>query len=159
MKKLFAILLMLVMATALLTGCGDPVYDDFVNFLNVEMVDVNINYENITEEVGTWETLEDDAALSKSLSDVLLPLVNDSLATLEGINPETEEVKALKAKYIKVMDAYKEGFEALLEGCETQDEATINAANESLEEGIVLLDEYNAALESLAEEHGAEIEY
>ena len=159
MKKLFAILLVLVMATALLTGCGDPVYDDFVNFLNVDMVDVNASYTKITDEVATWENIEDDAFLAESISNVLLPLVNDSLASLENINPETEEVKALKEKYVGVMDAYKAGFEALLEGCETQDEATINAGNESLEKGVELLDEYNAALEALAEEHGAEIEY
>jgi len=57
------------------------------------------------------------------------------------------------------MDAYKAGFEALYEACETQDEATINAGNESLNEGVELLDEYNASLEALAKEHGAEIEY
>ena len=54
---------MVVMSFALLTGCGsDPVYDDLENFLNVEMVEINADYEKITAEVGTWETLEDDTA-------------------------------------------------------------------------------------------------
>ena len=127
MKKIFALLLMAVMAFTLLTGCSDPVYDDLENFLNVEMVEVNAEYEKLTAEVRTWETLEDDAAIKKSIDDTLLPLVNGSLEKLKDITPETEEVKAIKDKYVKVMETYKTGFEALSEGCETQDEATINA--------------------------------
>ena len=159
MKKIFALLLMAVMAFTLLAGCSDPVYDDLENFLNVEMVEVNADYTKITTEVGTWETLEDDADIKKSIDDTLLPLVNGSLEKLGGISPETEEVKAIKDKYVKVMDAYKAGFEALSEGCETQEEATINAGTEKIGEAVELLDEYNTALEELAKEHGSEVEY
>ncbi len=159
MKKIIALVLMAVMALTLFTGCSDPVYDEFENFLNVEMKEINENYEKIKAEVGTWESLADDTAIAKSISDNLLPIVNDSIARLEAITLETEEVKDLKAKYGKVMDAYKLGFETLLEGCQTQDEATVNAGSESLSAGVALLDEYNAALESLAAEFGAEVEY
>ena len=160
MKKIFALLLMAVMSVTLLAGCGtDPVYEDLSNYLNVEMVEVNADYEKITAEVGTWETLEDDNAIKKSIEDTLLPLVNGSLEKLTEINPATEEVKEIKDKYVKVMDAYKAGFEALSEGCETQDEATINAGSQKLEEAVELLDEYNKALEELAKEHGSEVEY
>ena len=160
MKKIFALLLMAVMSVTLLAGCGtDPVYEDLSNYLNVEMVEVNAEYEKLTAEVGTWETLEDDIAIKKSIDDTLLPLVNGSLEKLKGITPETEEVKAIKDKYVKVMEAYKTGFEALSEGCETQEEATINAGSQKLEEAVELLDEYNKALEELAKEHGSEVEY
>ena len=160
MKKIFALLLMVIMSVTLLAGCGtDPVYEDLSNFLNVEMVEVNAEYEKLTAEVGTWETLEDDIAIKKSIDDTLLPLVNGSLEKLKDINPETEEVKAIKDKYVKVMETYKTGFETLSEGCETQDEATINAGSQKLEEAVGLLDEYNKALEELAKEHGSEVEY
>ena len=160
MKKIFALLLMVVMSVTLLAGCGsDPVYDDLENFLNVEMVEVNADYEKLTAEVGTWETLEDDVAIKKSIDDTLLPLVNGSLEKLKDITPETEEVKAIKDKYVKVMEAYKTGFEALSEGCETQEEATINAGSQKLEEAVELLGEYNKALEELAKEYGSEVEY
>ena len=159
MKKILALLLMVVMSFALLTGCSDPVYDDLENFLNVEMKEVNAEYTQVTAEVGTWENLEDDTAIKKSIDDTLLPLVNGSLEKLKGITPETEEVKAIKDKYVKVMEAYKTGFEALSEGCETQEEATINAGSQKLEEAVELLDEYNKALEELAKEHGSEVEY
>ena len=80
------------------------------------MKEVTENYTKITTEVGTWETLEDDTAIKKSIDDTLLPLVNGSLEKLKGITPETEEVKAIKDKYVKVMETYKTGFEALSEG-------------------------------------------
>lgn len=159
MKKLLALLLMVVMSFTLLTGCSDPVYDDLENFLNVEMKQVNADYTKITEEVGKWESYEDDNAIMASVNDTLLPLVEASLTALKDINPETEEVKAIKDKYVKVMDTYKVAFETLAEGCETQDEATINTATEKLEEAVSLLDEYNKALEELAKEHGSEVEY
>ena len=160
MKKIFSLLLMVVMSVTLLAGCGsDPVYDDLENFLNVEMKEVNAEYTQVTAEVGTWEALEDDTAIKKSIDDTLLPLVNGSLEKLKDITPETEEVKAIKDKYVKVMETYKTGFEALSEGCETQDEATINAGSQKLEEAVELLDEYNKALEELAKEHGLEVEY
>ena len=64
MKKIFALLLMVVMSVTLLAGCGtDTVFEDFSNYLNVEMVEVNAEYEKLTAEVGTWETLEDDNAI------------------------------------------------------------------------------------------------
>ncbi len=159
MKKIFALLLMVVMSVTLLAGCSDPVYDDLENFLNVEMKQVNADYTKITEEVGKWETYEDDNAIKASVNDTLLPLVEASLTALKDINPETEEVKAIKDKYVKVMDTYKVAFETLAEGCETQDEATISTATEKLEEAVSLLDEYNKALEELAKEHGSEVEY
>ncbi len=159
MKKIFALLLMVVMSVTLLAGCSDPVYDDLENFLNVEMKQVNADYTKITEEVGKWETYEDDNAIKASVNNTLLPLVEASLTALKDINPETEEVKAIKDKYVKVMDTYKVAFETLAEGCETQDEATISTATEKLEEAVSLLDEYNKALEELAKEHGLEVEY
>ena len=160
MKKITALLLMAVMSLTLLTGClSDPVYDDFENFLNVEMSEVNANYVKITEEAAKWAEFEEDAELATSVKDVLLPLVDDSLEKLANINPETEEIKELKAKYVKVMDAYKEGFTMIFEALEAQDADKMNEGNAKLEDGIALLDEYNAALEAKAEELGAEIEY
>jgi len=159
MKKLLSLLLMAVMSVTLLTGCGNPVYDEFENFLNVEMTEVNANYEKITAEAGKWGEFEEDAQLESSVKDVMLPLVDDSLQRLEKINPETEEVKEIKDKYVKVMEAYKEGFTLIYESIQQQDVDKMNAGDTKINEIIELLNEYNAALEAMAEELGAEIEY
>lgn len=160
MKKVVSLVLVALMAVAVLAGCGsDPLYDDLSNYLNVEMVEVNANYENLKAELAKWESFEDDAALATNISDVILPIVNDSLKKLEAINPATEEVKAVKAKYVSMMEEYKKGFEALLEGCNTQEDEIIATAYASIEKAVSLLDEYNKALEELAAKCGTEVEY
>lgn len=159
MKKFLTLLVAVAAMFALLTGCGNIVYDDFESFMNNEMTDVNANYDKIKAEAGKWEELEDDAAIEASIRDTLLPLVNDSLDKLGKITPETDEVKEVKEKYVKVMEAYKDGFEGFLAGMQELDEEKLLAANESLELGLQLLEEYNASLEALAAELGAQIEY
>lgn len=159
MKKFLALLTSLCLAGVFLTACGTSVFDDLENFINVEMKDVNENYDKIKEEAALWENIEEDAELEESINSVLLPLVNDSLEKLEKITPETEEVKELKNKYIEVMKAYKQGFEDVLDGVQTVDEDKMYKGNEEIEKGIKLLDEYNSALEKLAKEVDAELEY
>ena len=159
MKKFTALLIAAVMMLTSLTGCSNAVYDDFQNFLNVEMVEVNANYDKLLEELAVWETLEYDAEIAEFIKASLIPLVDDSLAKLTKINPETDEVKEIKAKYVKVMEAYKAAFEDMYTAFSTGDEAVLEEGNAHLDEGMVLLDEYNAALEALAAEVGAEIQY
>ena len=159
MKKLTAFLLMAIISLALLAGCGNPVYDEFENFLNVEMSEVNANYEKIKAEAANWGEYEELSDLEASISDTLLPIVEDSLEKLENINPETDEVKAIKAKYVKAMEAYKEGFTLVLESIQQNDQEKMNAGNEKIQEGITLLGEYNEALQKAAAEAGAEIEF
>lgn len=159
MKKFTALLIATVMMLASLTGCTNAVYDDFQNFLNVEMVEVNANYDKLLEELAVWDTLEYDAEIAEFIKASLIPLVDDSLAKLTKINPETDEVKEIKAKYVKVMEAYKAAFEDMYTAFSTGDEAVLEEGNAHLDEGMVLLDEYNAALEALAAEVGAEIQY
>lgn len=159
MKKLSALLLIAVMAAVLLAGCSDPVFDDLESFLDVEMSQINADYQKLTEAIGAWETLEDDYAIAKNINEVVLPLINGSLEKLEEVNPQTAEVKELKTKYTKVMNAYKSAMEIFSEGCMTQEEETINAGVDGIEKALELLDEYNTALETLAKEHGAEIQH
>ena len=159
MKKFTALLIAVVMMLTSLTGCSNAVYDDFQNFLNVEMVEVNANYDKLLEELAVWDTLEYDAEIAEFIKASLIPLVDDSLAKLTKINPETVEVQEIKAKYVKVMEAYKAAFDDMYTAFSTGDEAVLEEGNAHLDEGMVLLDEYNAALEALAAEVGAEIQY
>lgn len=159
MKKITAVLLTLVMALCVFTACGDPVADEFEKFLNTDMVDVNANYEKLKTEMGKWSDFNTYDEIKTSINDVLLPLINDSIEKVNAISAETEEVKALKTKYIAVMDKYKEAYETMVVGCDTDDDSKFDEANNQIDEGIKLLDEYNKALEDLATEKGMEIEY
>ncbi len=54
MNKLLALALSIMMVLALCTACGtNPVAEDLENFLNVQMVDVNQNYETLKAELAT----------------------------------------------------------------------------------------------------------
>lgn len=159
MKKIFTLLLMVVMSLTILAGCGDPLYDDLENFINTEMTEVSDNYQKIRTEASNWETFEEYDEIKTSINDTLLPLVNDSLEKLEKINPETDEVKELKDKFVEIMEAYKEGFNDILDGCNEEDEAKLTAGQEKITNGLELLNEYNTDLEELAGEVGLEVEY
>lgn len=160
LKKIIIGMLTLVMALGMLTGCGpDPVETDFSKFLNENMTDVNANYTKITKECGKWESLENDEQLISSINDTLLPTVNDSLKKLEEIKPETDEVKALKDKYVKVINAYKDGFESMQKAAKAGDEAGVTAATDKIQKGVELLDDYNKSLESLAKQFDMEVQY
>lgn len=159
MKKIISLLLTIVLSLTVLAGCGNAVYDDLENFMNNEMTDVNANYESIKAEMGKWESMEEDSELEASIQDTLLPLMGDTLEKLDGITPATEEVKALKDKYTKVINSYKDGLESILAGIREQDENKVLEGNADLENGLKFLEEYNTALETLADEVDAEIEY
>ncbi len=159
MKKIITLSLVLVMVLALFTGCANPVETELTNFLNVEMVEVNANYEKLKEEVGKWESMEEDADFAKSLDEVLIPLCDDSLTKVNAIALETEEVKDIQAKYVKVMETYKEGFQMMSAAVAAGDAAKVEEGMEKLGEAVTYLDEYNAALEELAAQFGSEIEY
>ena len=159
-KKLVAGLLCMVMAVGILAGCGsDPVAEEFENFLNVEMVEVNANYEKLKAELANWEKYETDAEMLDSFNKVLIPNVEESLKLLSEIDVQTEEVKGIKAKYKDMLEVYKTGFTMLSDAMTKADEAAITTALTKLEEALTLLDEYNVALEELAAEKGLSVEY
>lgn len=160
MKKLLTCVLALVMSLTFLTGCGgDPVLDEFENFLNVEMVTPNENYSKLTAEVGTWENYTTNDEFITSIKDNLLPNINDSLEMVKAIELETDEVKAIRDKYVAVLEAYKTGFEGMLTAFENDDTAAYDAAEVKIDEALELLNEYNKALEDLAAEYGMEVTY
>ena len=163
MKKLVKFVLGIVasaMVIGALSGCmSDPVADDFTKFMNEDMVEVNANYEALKAESGKWESFETNEEMTNSISNVILPNINESLDKLAAIEPQTDEVKAIKDLYVKMLNTYKEGYEIMLEACNTDDETLVDQASTKIEEGLKLLDEYNSALEKLAKEKDLEVQY
>lgn len=163
MKKLVKFVLGIVasaMVIGALSGCmSDPVADDFTKFMNEDMVEVNANYEALKAESGKWESFETNEEMTNSISNVILPNINESLDKLAAIEPQTDEVKAIKDLYVKMLNTYKEGYEIMLEACNTDDETLVDQASAKIEEGLKLLDEYNLALEKLAKEKDLEVQY
>ena len=159
MKKWIAGMLVMVMSLAFLAGCGaDPVAEELEKFINEDMKEVLVLYDEIATEAGRWGELETDADIIASLEGTLLPKIDASAAILKDIAPETEEVKALKAKFDEVITAYKEGFGQILEGAKAEDAEKMTAGSARVEEGVAFCDAYNQAAEALAAEKGLTIE-
>jgi len=160
MKKFMTGILAIIMVLSMLTGCGsDQVADEFEKFLNTDMVEINENYEKLKAESAKWENLETNKEIMDSINNTILPNINDSLEKLSKIELQTEEVKAIKDKYEKMLLTYKEGYEKLLEACTTNDDAAFSAASAKIEEGVNILDQYNSALEALAKEKDMVVKY
>ena len=159
MKKLLSCLLALVMSLSLLTGCGDAVADEFENFLNTDMATVNAKYEDLKAELAKWNNCETDAEMIDSLNNVILPNINEEIAMVNAIELTTDEVKAVKAKFMTMLDTYKEGYGAMLTALEAADITALENSLTIIEAGLSALEEYNKALEDLAAEKGLTVEY
>ena len=159
MKKLLSCLLALVMSLSFLTGCGDAVADEFEEFLNTNMATVNAKYEDLTAELLKWSSFETDAEMIDSLSNIILPNIDEEIAMVNAIEVATEEVNAIKEKFLSMLDKYKEGYSAMLSALETADVTALENALTVVEEGLAVLEEYNKALEDLAKEKELTVEY
>ncbi len=159
LKKLAAVFAAVIMVLSL-AGCGsDPVADEFQKFINNDMTEINANYEAMKEEVAKWEGFETPDEFVDSLNNVVIPNIDSSIEMLGAINLETDEVIAIKEKYQAVLLAYKDGYGEMLQGFQSGDEDKVVSGSEKVENAVSLLDDYNAALEALAEEKGLSVEY
>ena len=159
MKKLLSCLLALIMTFSFLTGCGDAVTDEFEEFLNTNMVTVNAKYEDLKAELTKWSNFETDTEMIDSLSNIILPNIDEEIAMVTAIEVATEEVTAIKETFLSMLAKYKEGYSAMLSALETADITALENALTVVEEGIAILDEYNKALEDLAAEKDLTIGY
>ena len=159
MKKLMACLFAMVMGLFLLTGCGDPVADEFEKYLNTDMVEVTAKFVELKAEFTNWANYTTDAEMLDSINNKILPNIEEQFALLDKIELTTDEVTAVKAKYETMLNKYKDGYTQMLAAFEAADEAALEASLTLLQDGVTALNEYNAALEELAKEKGMTVQY
>ncbi len=158
MKKIIFLITAMVIAAVFMAGCSDgAVIADFENYLNVEMVQVNKIYAEITAEIEKSSGFETDEELALSIKEVLVPKCDRILEILSQINPSTDRVKAVKQKFVKIIELYKEAFIITEETIGNIDQEKLNQAGAKLQEVRVLLSEYNKELEELAKLSGTTI--
>lgn len=143
-----------------LAGCGGPVQDDILNYVN--------------EELKTAQTLEDkavsayegvagvnytdDQTMYDALVNEVIPNYTDLLSELESVKIETDELKEIHEIYLSGAKLQYSAFEKIIEAIEKQDAGIIDEANQLLEEGRLQIEDYNDKLDKLAKEHNVEIE-
>lgn len=165
MKKLTALILTLVMSLSILSGCAsDPVEEELLQFINVDMQEVIAKRRDLINELEAWEDLTDEEIMVH-IEDIIWPNIEQALAMLDEIRPKTEQVRALKDKNKKAWEKAQEAFEILwLAGLSMQNETLPSLAEykmmqDTMNEASNLFDEYEQALQDLAAEKNIELEY
>lgn len=159
MKKFIALMFALVMGLSVLTGCGDPVADDFEQFWNSEdMGKIGQNLTELSRELDQWDEDQSINTMKKSLKDAVLPKIDESMDLLANTTAETEEVKAIKNNYGEMLESCEGAFEMMLEGLEKEDEKIINKAAKKVDECTKLMLDCDKEAQALAKEKGFEFE-
>lgn len=143
-----------------LSGCGGPVQDDIVNYIN--------------EELKTAQTLEDkavaayegvagvnytdDQTMYDAMVNEVIPNYEELLTELENVSIETDELKEIHDIYLSGAKLQFSAFEKIVEALEKQDSSLVDEANKLLEEGRLQIEDYNKKLDELAKENNVEIE-
>jgi hypothetical protein len=143
-----------------LAGCGGPVQDDILNYINEEMKTAHgLEEKAVTAYEGVaGANYKDDQTMYDALVNVVLPNYTDLITQLENVPIETDELKEVHDIYLSGANLQLSAFEKIIEAIEKQDSNLIAEANQLLEEGRLQIEDYNDKLDKLAKEHNVEVE-
>lgn len=151
MKKIISIL-----SFAMLIACGtNPVQQDLVNYINVEMEKVRELESTAVQAYASvsGENYENDSIMYTVISETVLPNYQEFYNTLSSIKPATEEVASLHREYVRAASDQLEAFNLIIEAIEKQDVQIINRANEDLSQARALLALWREDLDSACVKH------
>ncbi len=151
MKKL----LFLPFLVVLFQCSPDPVQQDLLNYINVEMPKVaTLESEAITAyESISGENYQNDSIMYFTMAETVVPKYQEFYTTLESIKPATAEVASLHKEYVHAAADQLDAFRLIIEAIEKQDPQIITRANEDLAEGRALLKMWRADLDSACLKH------
>jgi hypothetical protein len=143
-----------------LAGCGGPVQDDILNYINEEMKTAQ---ELEDKAVSAYEGVagvnyKDDQTMYDAVVNVVIPNYTKLITELEDVPIETDELKEIHDLYLSGAKLQLSAFEKIIEALEKQDSNLIDEANQLLEEGRLQIEDYNKKLDELAKENNVEIE-
>jgi hypothetical protein len=144
----------------ILSGCGDPVHDDLLDYVNEKMPSLGKEEMKI---VGKYEDVTgpnytDDQTLYDALKVEIIPAYNQYIEDLESVKIETDELRKIHEDYIKAANIQASAFLTIITALENQDSGLINEANEKLNTARKMMRDYQNAVEKLAKEHDVKLE-
>jgi chromosome segregation ATPase len=151
MKKLLYLPVML-----LLFQCSpDPVQQDLLNYINVEMPKVATLESEAVTAYGSisGENYQNDSIMYYTIAETVVPKYEEFYTILKDIKPATAEVASLHKEYVQAAADQLEAFKLILDAIEKQDAQIITTANEDLAEGRALLKMWRADLDSACVKH------
>ncbi|WP_238579046.1 hypothetical protein [Neobacillus niacini] len=143
-----------------LAGCGGPVQDDILNYINEEMKSAqDLEDKAVSAYEGVaGANYTDDQTMYDALVNEVIPNYAELITELETVSIETEELKKVHEIYLSGANLQFSAFEKIIKAIENQDSNMIAEANQLLEEGRLQIEDYNDKLDELAKEHNVEIE-
>jgi hypothetical protein len=144
----------------ILSGCGDPVQDDLLNYVNEQMPVLG---DGETKIVGKYTAVTgmnytDDYTLYDALKIEIIPEYNEFIKDLETVEIKTDELRKIHEDYIEATNIQASAFLLIVTAIENQDSAMINEANEKLNTARKMMRDYKNEVEKLAKEHGVKLE-
>jgi hypothetical protein len=144
----------------ILSGCGDPVQDDLLNYVNEQMPALG---DEETKIVGKYAAVTglnytDDYTLYDALKLEIIPEYNEFIKDLEAVEIKTDELRKIHEDYIEATNIQASAFLLTVTAIENQDSAMINEANEKLNTARKMMRDYKNEVEKLAKEHGVKLE-
>jgi DNA repair ATPase RecN len=143
----------------LLSGCGDPVQNDLLNYVNEKMPALGKEETKILEkyEDVTGPNYTDDQTLYDALKVEIIPAYNQYIEDLESVKNETEELRKIHEDYIEAANIQASAFLTVITALENQDSGLINEANQKLNTARKMMRDYQNAVEKLAKEHDVKL--
>jgi hypothetical protein len=138
-------------------GCAPgAVEKDLVNYINQEVLGVVAVEQAALERFAdvSGENYVSDRQLYTALKHEVVPTFTDFVNVLHGIEPETDTVKRLHARFINGAEYRLRGFQTIMGGLRSQDAQVIRAANRLLDEGSLEIGRWRLELQQLYETYG-----
>ncbi|MUV36435.1 hypothetical protein JNUCC1_00237 [Lentibacillus sp. JNUCC-1] len=157
MKKIFWGFLFLLIVAA---GCSSEEQDNLVSYFNDDIQPLAPQEEEVVAEYEsvTGPNFTDDQTLYDALTESIVPKYEDLVKKAEAIEIDDEEIAEVHDIYLTAANNQLEGFHSIVEALEKQDPSMIEGANQVLTEGFQGMQEYQTALQDLADERNVEIE-
>ncbi|MBX2914774.1 MAG: hypothetical protein KF856_05815 [Cyclobacteriaceae bacterium] len=139
-----------------LLQCGpNPVQQDLLNYINVEMPKVATLETEAIEAYASisGENYQGDSLMYFTITETVVPKYEEFYSILKNIKPATAEVANLHKQYIQAAADQLEAFKLILDAIEKQDATIITQANDDLAEGRALLKMWRTNLDSACVKH------
>lgn len=160
-KVLLTSVVVFLLSCVTLLGCSinDPVQDDLLKYVNVEMPKIlELDSSVITkyESVSGNNYVSDDIVYDKIVNEIL-PVSRELIKQAEGIIPATQEVREVHELYLSSLSSTDTALTTIVAALANYDYNGMTLANEKLSQSRRLMRDYQAALKVLADKVGVEL--
>ena len=160
MKKILIVSLIMLLFIISLSACtNDPVQNDLLNYLNVEVGPLIALQDEALDAwlANTGNNYKDDPTLYSALDETIIPKYGEFTSKLVAIKPETPEVQKIHDILLEAAKLQYEGFKICKEAIDKQDPDLITTSNEKLASSEAKMQEYLADIKELGEKHNVNV--